>query len=101
MHLHRRDFVLATSRARTLNGRMKPVQIQLTHNGKAICKLDLKPELQLRLQMWAKANKLTMMKMIERALWFSVGSEEYSNSLDMSAPSEEDIVTFAAALLAA
>lgn len=77
---------------------MSPIQLQIVSDGGPLAKMDLSPCLALRLLAFAKTNKTTPIGMIALALRFALSPD--GNGPSLSAPDEDDIVEFAAKMLA-
>jgi hypothetical protein len=75
----------------------KPIKLQLISNGKTLGSVDLQPITQLRLQTYAKINKISLMNMIDLAVRFSIAPEE--SDIYLKCPDEADFLATAAKML--
>jgi len=76
---------------------MTKLQLQLTDGNKSLGKLDLSPVLHLRLFAFAKTNRLSIARMIQRSIEFTVAPDGADSEL--SCPEEEEIVEMAAQMI--
>jgi hypothetical protein len=76
---------------------MRPIKLQLTSNGKTLGSVDLQPVTQLRLQTYAKINKISLMNMIDLAVRFSIAPEK--SDIYFKCPDEADFLATAVKML--
>jgi hypothetical protein len=80
---------------------MKSTQLQLVSNGKMVGSIDLDPVTQLRLRAYAKTNQISLIEMIDQAVYSTTASEEErdSDEIEIECPSEAYILALAAEAL--
>jgi len=71
---------------------MKQTIQLLISDGETLESVDLQLAVQRNLQVWAKANKVTLSEMIKLALDFTTRSERRSIDFDLKCPDERSLI---------